>query len=212
MPLFSNEKNQRWQHQPNTILVDSRQLESGESMSDDFRKFAAHQIEEFKSEYRRRFPGRDTSNLTDEDLMREVLNTVGKKGKLGEHIRCVVSVSMLTEGWDAQTVSHILGVRAFGTRLLCEQVMGRGLRPAELHRRRRRDDDPGVRGHLRRAVQRVPGRGVARNESARHAEARQGRACHPRTADRRAVDRSHVPACHRLPVRRARGPAHRDVR
>lgn len=128
VPLFSNEKNQRWQHQPNTILVDSRQLESGESMSDDFRKFAAHQIEEFKSEYRRRFPGRDTSNLTDEDLMREVLNTVGKKGKLGEHIRCVVSVSMLTEGWDAQTVSHILGVRAFGTRLLCEQVMGRGLR------------------------------------------------------------------------------------
>ena len=60
--------------------------------------------------------------------MREVLNTVGKAGKLGEHVRCVVSVSMLTEGWDAQTVSHILGVRAFGTRLLCEQVMGRGLR------------------------------------------------------------------------------------
>ncbi len=128
IPLFNNEKNQRWIHQPNTILVDSRQLESGESMSDDFRKLAAHQIEEFKSEYRRRFPGRDTSHLTDEDLMREVLNTVGKKGKLGEHIRCVVSVSMLTEGWDAQTVSHILGVRAFGTRLLCEQVMGRGLR------------------------------------------------------------------------------------
>lgn len=128
VPLFSNEKNQRWLHQPNTILVDSRQLESGESMSDDFRKLAVHQIEDFKSEYRRRFPGRDTSHLTDEDLMREVLNTVGKKGKLGEHIRCVVSVSMLTEGWDAQTVSHILGVRAFGTRLLCEQVMGRGLR------------------------------------------------------------------------------------
>ena len=50
------------------------------------------------------------------------------KGKLGEHIRCVVSVSMLTEGWDANTVTHILGVRAFGTQLLCEQVVGRGLR------------------------------------------------------------------------------------
>src|SRR4029077_11618118 len=74
------------------------------------------------------FPGRDTESLTDEDLMREVLNTVGKKGKLGENIRCVVSVSMLTEGWDCTTVTHILGVRAFGTRLLCEQVMGRGLR------------------------------------------------------------------------------------
>jgi type III restriction enzyme len=60
--------------------------------------------------------------------MREVLNTVGKKGKLGEHVRCVVSVSMLTEGWDANTVTHILGVRAFSTQLLCEQVVGRGLR------------------------------------------------------------------------------------
>jgi type III restriction enzyme len=122
LALFSNEKGQRWLHQPNTILVDSRQLESGESRSDDFKKFAAHQIEDFKAEYRKRFPGRDTENLTDEDLMREVLNTVGKKGKLGEHVRCVVSVSMLTEGWDCNTVTHILGVRAFGTRLLCEQV------------------------------------------------------------------------------------------
>jgi type III restriction enzyme len=128
LDLFSNVKDQRWLHQPNTILVDSRQLETGESMSDDFKKLAAHQIEDFKAEYRKRFPGRDTENLTDEDLMREVLNTVGKKGKLGEHIRCVVSVSMLTEGWDCTTVTHILGIRAFGTRLLCEQVMGRGLR------------------------------------------------------------------------------------
>jgi type III restriction enzyme len=56
------------------------------------------------------------------------MNTVGKRGKLGEHVRCVVSVSMLTEGWDANTVTHILGVRAFGTQLLCEQVVGRALR------------------------------------------------------------------------------------
>ncbi|MBK5962954.1 hypothetical protein CCR95_02310 [Thiocystis minor] len=56
------------------------------------------------------------------------MNTVGKQGKLGEHIKCVVSVSMLTEGWDANSVTHILGVRAFGTQLLCEQVIGRGLR------------------------------------------------------------------------------------
>jgi type III restriction enzyme len=56
------------------------------------------------------------------------MNTVGKPGQLGESIRCVVSVSMLTEGWDANTVTHILGVRAFGTQLLCEQVVGRGLR------------------------------------------------------------------------------------
>ena len=56
------------------------------------------------------------------------MNTVGKKGRLGEQVRCVVSVSMLTEGWDTNTVTHILGVRAFGTQLLCEQVVGRGLR------------------------------------------------------------------------------------
>jgi type III restriction enzyme len=56
------------------------------------------------------------------------MNTVGKEGRLGESIRCVVSVSMLTEGWDANTVTHVLGVRAFGTQLLCEQVIGRALR------------------------------------------------------------------------------------
>lgn len=56
------------------------------------------------------------------------MNTVGKRGRLGESIRCVVSVSMLTEGWDANTVTHVLGVRAFGTQLLCEQVVGRALR------------------------------------------------------------------------------------
>ena len=97
-------------------------------MSDDFKKIAAAEIDEFKAEYRARFPGRDTEQLTDEDLLREVMNTVGKPGKLGENIKCVVSVSMLTEGWDANTVTHILGVRAFGTQLLCEQVVGRGLR------------------------------------------------------------------------------------
>jgi type III restriction enzyme len=125
---FSNVKDGQWALRPNTILVDSEQLESGEAMSDEFKKIAAREIEEFKEEYRRRFPGRDVESLTDEDLLREVMNTVGKRGKLGEHVKCVVSVSMLTEGWDANTVTHILGVRAFGTQLLCEQVVGRGLR------------------------------------------------------------------------------------
>ena len=97
-------------------------------MSDDFKKLAAAEIDEFKAELRARFPGRDVEELTDEDLLREVMNTVGKAGKLGEHVKCVVSVSMLTEGWDANTVTHVLGVRAFGTQLLCEQVVGRALR------------------------------------------------------------------------------------
>ena len=129
LPIFRNDDgNGAWLQRPNSVLVDSHQLESGESMSGDFKKIAAREIEEFKAEYRARFPGRDAHNLTDEDLLREVMNTVGKAGKLGEHVRCVVSVSMLTEGWDANTVTHVLGVRAFGTQLLCEQVVGRGLR------------------------------------------------------------------------------------
>jgi type III restriction enzyme len=128
LPRFSNVDGDRWSVRPNTILVDSEQLESGEAMSKEFKKIAAAEIEEFKAEYRTRFPGRDADSLTDEDLLREVMNTVGKPGKLGEQIKCVVSVSMLTEGWDAKTVTHILGVRAFGTQLLCEQVVGRGLR------------------------------------------------------------------------------------
>ena len=129
LPIFRNDDGRGgWLQRPNTILVDSQQLESGEAMSDDFKKIAAREIEEFKAEYRIRFPGRDAESLTDEDLLREVMNTVGKAGKLGEHVKCVVSVSMLTEGWDAQTVTHILGVRAFGTQLLCEQVVGRALR------------------------------------------------------------------------------------
>ena len=128
LPVFNNEDHGRWIARPNTILVDSEQLESEEGMSADFKKLAQAQIEEFKAEVRRRFPGRDADAITDQDLMREVLNTVGKAGKLGENVKCVVSVSMLTEGWDANTVTHILGVRAFGTQLLCEQVVGRGLR------------------------------------------------------------------------------------
>ncbi|MEO7888676.1 MAG: DEAD/DEAH box helicase family protein [Vicinamibacterales bacterium] len=128
LPLFNNEEHGVWSSRPKTILVDSEQLESGEGMTTEFKRIAAIEIEEFKADYRARFPGRSGDDLDDEDLLREVMNTVGKQGKLGEHIRCVVSVSMLTEGWDANTVTHILGVRAFGTQLLCEQVVGRGLR------------------------------------------------------------------------------------
>ena len=67
------------------------------------------------------------AGMDDQAVVREALNTVGKAGKLGEQIRCVVSVSMLTEGWDAKC-THILGYRAFSTQLLCEQVVGRALR------------------------------------------------------------------------------------
>ena len=128
LELFSNIENDQRIAIPRTIVVDSKQLESGEVMKDDFKKAAADEIEAFKQAYRKSNPGADVAKLDDADLLREVMNTVGKKGKLGEHVRCVVSVAMLTEGWDANTVTHILGVRAFGSQLLCEQVVGRGLR------------------------------------------------------------------------------------
>jgi type III restriction enzyme len=60
--------------------------------------------------------------------LRRIVSSVGRIGAPGEHIRCVVSVNMLSEGWDANNVTHILGLRAFHSQLLCEQVVGRGLR------------------------------------------------------------------------------------
>ncbi|HPQ45166.1 MAG TPA: DEAD/DEAH box helicase family protein [Syntrophales bacterium] len=114
---------------PHTILIDSEQLESGEVLDKNFREMASDEIERFRREIIERTGDRkQAENITDQDLLREVMNTVGKEGRLGEAIRCVVSVSMLTEGWDANTVTHVLGVRAFGTQLLCEQVIGRALR------------------------------------------------------------------------------------
>jgi type III restriction enzyme len=114
---------------PNTLLIDSEQLEAGDALDENFRKLAADEIDRFRRDIiERTGDPRAAEKLTDQELLREALNTVGKFGQLGGSIRCVVSVSMLTEGWDANTVTHILGVRAFGTQLLCEQVIGRGLR------------------------------------------------------------------------------------
>lgn len=62
------------------------------------------------------------------EIERDKFNTVGKEGKPGENVKCVIGVNMLSEGWDARTVTHILGLRAFTSQLLCEQVIGRGLR------------------------------------------------------------------------------------
>ncbi|MGH7962081.1 MAG: BPTD_3080 family restriction endonuclease, partial [Candidatus Binatia bacterium] len=118
---------------PNTLLIDSEQLESGEGLDNNFRNLAADEIARFRDEVMQRGGKladelRMGKELDDVTLLREVMNTVGKHDQLGGLIRCVVSVSMLTEGWDANTVTHVLGVRAFGTQLLCEQVIGRALR------------------------------------------------------------------------------------
>ena len=114
---------------PHTLLIDSEQLESGDALDKNFRKMADDEIGRYRREIIERTGDQhQAENLSDQDLLREVMNTVGKYGALGGNIRCVVSVSMLTEGWDANTVTHVLGVRAFGTQLLCEQVVGRALR------------------------------------------------------------------------------------
>ncbi|MBK8848817.1 MAG: DEAD/DEAH box helicase family protein [Saprospiraceae bacterium] len=113
---------------PPTLLIDSDALENGEQINDDFKKIFSSEIEEFKRDYARLHGQGSIEKISDAEILREVVNTVGQQGKLGAHIRCVVSVSMLTEGWDANTVTHIMGLRAFGSQLLCEQVAGRALR------------------------------------------------------------------------------------
>jgi type III restriction enzyme len=130
LPLFRNFNEHGDQlARPRTLLIDSEQLESGDALDANFRKMAADEIDRFRREIiERTGDRRQADNITDQDLLREAMNTVGKPDRLGESIRCVVSVSMLTEGWDANTVTHVLGVRAFGTQLLCEQVIGRALR------------------------------------------------------------------------------------
>ena len=130
LPLFRNyDDSGNPLPQINTLLIDSQQLESGEALDDNFRAMNGPQIERYRRELvERTGDPRAGEAIADQDLLREVMNTVGKRDSLGGSIRCVVSVAMLTEGWDANTVTHILGLRAFGTPLLCEQVIGRALR------------------------------------------------------------------------------------
>ena len=112
-----------------TLLIDSSALDEASTRIDEnFKKAYAKEIEDFKKEYADHHGAGSADDMTDADILREVVNTVGKPGKLGGDIKCVVSVSMLTEGWDANTVTHVCGIRAFGSQLLCEQVVGRALR------------------------------------------------------------------------------------
>ncbi len=103
-----------WRAEPRSLLVHSR-LDDDDAVSARFAKLLREQARRMGDE-------------VPADAVREALNTVGKEGRLGEKVRCVVSVSMLTEGWDARTVTQILGYRAFSSQLLCEQVTGRALR------------------------------------------------------------------------------------
>ncbi len=128
-PLFSNYKDGIAKSKAPTLLIDSTAIdEAGATISDEFKHTFHTEIEQFKRDYAVLHGAGSADKLTDGDILREVVNTVGKHGMLGHHIRCIVSVSMLTEGWDANTVTHVMGVRAFGSQLLCEQVAGRALR------------------------------------------------------------------------------------
>ena len=117
-----------------TLLIDSAALDDASTRIDEaFKRSYAREIEEFKHEYANIHGSGSADKITDADILREVVNTVGKPGKLGGDFKCVVSVSMLTEGWDANTVTHVCGIRAFGSQLLCEQVVGRALRRQSYH-------------------------------------------------------------------------------
>lgn len=128
-PLFSNSRDNLPLPKPPTLLIDSASIDDAAStITDDFKRVFSGEIDAFKKQYAVMHGAGSADQLTESDILREVVNTVGKPNTLGAHIRCVVSVSMLTEGWDANTVTHVCGVRAFGSQLLCEQVAGRALR------------------------------------------------------------------------------------
>jgi type III restriction enzyme len=107
-----------------TLHIDSRVLNEAESKEEAEEIIEQVEIEEDDNDT----PTIKLSKLKQAELLRQTVDTIGKIGKPGEQIRKVISVGMLSEGWDAKTVTHIMGLRAFTSQLLCEQVVGRGLR------------------------------------------------------------------------------------
>jgi len=133
--LFSNFdlQSRTSKSKPPTLIIDSDALENSGQIDESFRPIFAPEIEQFRREYAIRHGQVAAEAVGEAQILREVVNTVGKRNALGSHIRCVVSVSMLTEGWDCSTVTHIVGLRPFMSQLLCEQVVGRGLRRRSYH-------------------------------------------------------------------------------
>lgn len=101
-----------------TLHIDSKVLKDAESSDEGTTiDFTTDESDEIK-----------LTKKQQAELLRQKVDTVGKKGQPGEQVQNVISVGMLSEGWDAKTVTHIMGLRAFTSQLLCEQVVGRGLR------------------------------------------------------------------------------------
>jgi len=102
-----------------TLQIDSKVLEEAESRVEEV------EVDTSKEEDK---GSKKLNKQQQAELLRRMVDTVGQKGQPGEIIQNVISVGMLSEGWDAKTVTHIMGLRAFSSQLLCEQVVGRGLR------------------------------------------------------------------------------------
>ncbi len=110
---------------PERILhIDSKVLEQAEAQEEPVAIFEDEETERNDEEV----PEKKLTKAEQAELLRRMVDTVGQAGQPGEKIRKVISVGMLSEGWDAKTVTHIMGLRAFSSQLLCEQVVGRGLR------------------------------------------------------------------------------------
>jgi type III restriction enzyme len=106
-----------------TLHIDSKVLEMAEMQEEASSiEYDTDEIDEDAE------PVRKLSKKEQAELLRQIVDTVGQPGKPGEKIQKVISVGMLSEGWDAKTVTHVMGLRAFSSQLLCEQVVGRGLR------------------------------------------------------------------------------------
>ena len=116
---------------PEKILhIDSKVLEEAEAQDEPVGvgATAAEEPEDEDSEEAEAGPKKKLTKKQRAELMRKTVDTIGRAGQPGEHIQNVISVGMLSEGWDAKSVTHIMGLRAFTSQLLCEQVVGRGLR------------------------------------------------------------------------------------
>jgi len=104
-----------------TLHIDSKVLDKAEAQEDAVALAGENDDDEDSG-------SRKLTRQEQAELLRQMVGTVGQEGKPGAQIQNVISVGMLSEGWDAKTVTHIMGLRAFSSQLLCEQVVGRGLR------------------------------------------------------------------------------------
>ncbi|MDP9174672.1 MAG: DEAD/DEAH box helicase family protein [Planctomycetota bacterium] len=109
-----------------TLHIDSKVLNKAEAADDPLTTGADE--DEADADDVEEQPIKKLTKQQQAERLRQIVDTVGRIGKPGEQIQSVISVGMLSEGWDAKTVTHIMGLRAFSSQLLCEQVVGRGLR------------------------------------------------------------------------------------